>query len=204
MPRTASLAAAYAPKRACPPVPDPDPRVDDHPAARGGHRRVHGLHEEERRAWRGVEHQVVIVGGDVDEGFGLIGGDRVVDQCVDPPERGHRGIDDAARALLIPQIGQHRLAGEIGEFDRRGRQPLLLVIDQECRRSAAEQGPGDALADALSRAGDDRDSARQRLRMREPGAHAPPPVVSPWPGAAPIIAWDKAVRCSRRRPVRGV
>ena len=25
MPRTASLAAAYAPKRACPPVPDPDP-----------------------------------------------------------------------------------------------------------------------------------------------------------------------------------
>jgi hypothetical protein len=53
------------------------------------------------------------------------------------PERGHRGVDDAARALLIPQIGQHRFAGEIGELGGRGRQPLLLVVD---RSTAARLG----------------------------------------------------------------
>jgi hypothetical protein len=75
--------------------------VDDHATARGGHRRVHGLHEEEGGARGGVEHQLVVVEGDVDERFGFLGGDRIVDQGIDPAERRYRRVDDPARAQRI-------------------------------------------------------------------------------------------------------
>ena len=41
---------------------------------------------------------------DVDEGLGLVGGDRVVDQRVDPAERVERGVDDLGGAGGVAQV----------------------------------------------------------------------------------------------------
>ncbi|RFZ47527.1 hypothetical protein DAVIS_00239 [Mycobacterium marinum] len=99
-----------------------------------------------------------ILGGDLDEWFGLVGRDGVVDQAVYRAEGVDRGRDDPLRAVGSAQVGdQHFGATRRIEFGGGGGQGLVEDVDQQHRGPTFEERGRDALADPAGGAGDNRD-----------------------------------------------
>ena len=118
----------------------------------------HGaLNQEERRAHIDVEDLVVALFRGV-ENIAAIGDPGGVDQRVDAAEAAIGFADHGAAVGDFGKVRPDEIGGTAGLRDRR-RDPLAVggvaPADDETRRAALGEQPGDGLANALSAAGDD-------------------------------------------------
>ena len=136
--------------------------VDDRPAfAAGAHRPDRALHQEERGAGVDGEEPVPGVGGRVEEG-GSVGGAGGVGEEVEPPEAVERGGDEATGGVGIGEVGRDEGGGDAGGGEGGGGGLAgrgVAVGQKQAGGAGCGERVGDGAADALRRAGHERDLA---------------------------------------------
>ena len=89
-----------------------------------------GLAEVEHREHVRAEHEVELLGRDLEEGVVRHLKGRVVDQHVELPELAERAVDQTLRMRAVADVARHRDAAPAGVFDEaRGLGGVLVLVE---------------------------------------------------------------------------